>query len=49
MAFEYSAFNPVVWGLFALFAVVTVAAQKIFRRKHPDYPGGRRDADQEQQ
>lgn len=35
----YSAFEPLVWGLFGGFVVLVVAVERIFRARHPDYPG----------
>lgn len=34
----YSIFNPMVWGLFAGFVVVTFLAVWFFHRNNPDYP-----------
>lgn len=34
----FSIFNPVVWGLFAGFVVVTVLTVWLFHRTNPDYP-----------
>ncbi len=39
MAGEYSAFHPLIWGLFGGFVVLVVAVERLFRAKHPDYPG----------
>ena len=37
---DYSPFNPVVWGSFAGFALITWLSVKLFRKKHPGYPDG---------
>ena len=35
---DFSAFNPLVWGLFIGFVVLVLALERIFRARHPDYP-----------
>lgn len=50
MDFEYSAFNPIIWGLLLCFAVVTHLIERVFRARNPGYPGripGQRSEDNE--
>jgi len=39
MNMEYSPLNLVVWGLFVVFAISVWVAVRLFRSRHPDYPG----------
>jgi hypothetical protein len=39
MGFEYSAFNPMAWGLLVCFAVLVHLIERLFRAKNPGYPG----------
>ena len=36
---DYSAYNPIVWGLFVTFAIFTYATVRGFLARHPGYPG----------
>lgn len=35
---DYSPFNPVVWGLFAVFVMISWISVTLYHRKNPDYP-----------
>lgn len=41
MDYQYSPFNPVIWGLFIGAMVLVVAIVGAFRSRHRDYPGER--------
>ncbi|MEN6321344.1 MAG: hypothetical protein ABFD82_21695 [Syntrophaceae bacterium] len=35
---DYLPFNPIVWGAFAGFVIITWASVKLYHKKYPDYP-----------
>jgi len=35
---DYSPFNPIVWGSFAGFVIITWASVRLYHKKYPDYP-----------
>jgi hypothetical protein len=36
---EYSPNNLAVWGIFVAFAISVWVIARLFRSRHPDYPG----------
>ncbi len=42
MDYDYSPFNPLIWGLFAAFCIFVYLIVKIFHRKYPNYPQPKR-------
>ena len=41
MDYQYSPFNPAIWGIFFGTMALIYAVVRVFRCKHPDYPGKR--------
>ena len=35
---DYSPFNPIVWGAFTGFVIITWVIVKRYHKKYPDYP-----------
>lgn len=41
MDYQYSPFNPVIWGIFIGSAALIYGVVRAFQARHPDYPGER--------
>jgi len=38
MDYQYSPFNPVIWGIFIGCVALIYVVVRVFRARHPDYP-----------